>query len=151
MVRVGVSLGEDDTLHSCIDLETMEKSSTCVPFKGSQEMHVSTIEGSDWPIQPYRLLCRQHEFIQWYVWITCVFKLKSYFVLSKDSNISCPNCFARNHIWACLSIGCDLFVLESNYHVYEKVVKPFLKQAKHQVEPSLTPREPPNSLTNKRA
>jgi hypothetical protein len=40
MVKASVFLGEDDILYSRIDLETMEKSSTCVPINGGQEMHV---------------------------------------------------------------------------------------------------------------
>jgi hypothetical protein len=43
MVRLGVSLNEDDILHNPTNVETMQKSNTRIPFKGGQEMHVSTL------------------------------------------------------------------------------------------------------------
>jgi hypothetical protein len=44
MVRPGVSLDDDDVLHNHIDVETMKNSNIGIPFKGSQEMHVSTLK-----------------------------------------------------------------------------------------------------------
>jgi hypothetical protein len=43
MARHGVPLGDDDIMQNHIDIETMEKSNKGMPFKGGQEMHVSTL------------------------------------------------------------------------------------------------------------
>jgi hypothetical protein len=34
MVRLGVVVGEDDILFNCTNIDTMEKSSKGIPFKG---------------------------------------------------------------------------------------------------------------------
>ncbi len=44
MVRFGVSLDEDDILHNHIDVEIMQKSNIGIPFRGGQEMHLSTLK-----------------------------------------------------------------------------------------------------------
>jgi hypothetical protein len=43
MVRPNVPMGEDDILPNRIDIDTMEKSSRGIPFRGGQEVHVSTL------------------------------------------------------------------------------------------------------------
>jgi hypothetical protein len=44
MVTHGVPMGEDDILLNCTNTDTMEKLSRGIPFKGGQEMHVSTLK-----------------------------------------------------------------------------------------------------------
>jgi len=43
MVRPSVPLNEDDIFPNHIDTNTMEKLSRGIPFRGGQEMHVSTL------------------------------------------------------------------------------------------------------------
>jgi hypothetical protein len=44
MVRLGVSTNEDDILPNRIDIDIMEKSRRGIPFRGDQEMQVSTLK-----------------------------------------------------------------------------------------------------------
>jgi hypothetical protein len=44
MVRPGVPMSEDDILPNWTDTNTMEKLNKGIPFKGGQEMHVSTLK-----------------------------------------------------------------------------------------------------------
>jgi hypothetical protein len=43
MVRHGVPMGEDDIFPNCIDTYIIDKSNIVIPFRGGQEMHVSTL------------------------------------------------------------------------------------------------------------
>jgi hypothetical protein len=44
MVKLGFPMNEDDILPNHTDTDTMEKSSRGIPFRGGQEMHVSTLK-----------------------------------------------------------------------------------------------------------
>jgi len=43
MVRLELSLVEDDILYNRINIDSMQKSSKGIPLKGGQEIHVSTL------------------------------------------------------------------------------------------------------------
>lgn len=43
MVRLGLSLMEDDILYNKTSIDSMQKFSIGIPFKGGQEIHVSTM------------------------------------------------------------------------------------------------------------
>jgi hypothetical protein len=44
MVRLGVPMSEDDILPNHTNIDTMEKQNRVIPFRGGQEMHVSTLK-----------------------------------------------------------------------------------------------------------
>ncbi len=146
MVRVGVSLGEDDILYNRTNLETMEKSSTSVPFKGGQEMHVFVLRA-------LIDLCNLAN--------SCVVNMNSstgmceLLVFSSSNHILCS---LKILIFVALIVlqgitfklvsllaTIPFFVLEPNDDYYEKVVKPLLEQVELQVEPSLIALKPLDS------
>jgi hypothetical protein len=43
MARYGVPMSEDEIMPNCTNIDTMEKLNKGIPFKGGQEMHVSTL------------------------------------------------------------------------------------------------------------
>ncbi len=43
MSRYGVPMSEDEIMPNCTNIDTMEKLNKGIPFKGGQEMHVSTL------------------------------------------------------------------------------------------------------------
>jgi hypothetical protein len=43
MVRLGLSLVEDNILYNRINIDSMQKSSKGIPLKGGQKIHVSTL------------------------------------------------------------------------------------------------------------
>ncbi len=44
MVRLGLPMGEDDIFPNHTNIDTMEKSDGGIPFRGGQEMHMSTLK-----------------------------------------------------------------------------------------------------------
>jgi hypothetical protein len=77
-------MDEDDTLPNLTNIDTMEKSSKGIPFKGGQEMHVSTLRAF---IHMFSLASShvvKHELIHWYVFLTFFSKLKSQSVVPRD-------------------------------------------------------------------